>query len=59
MNCTRGTQALVLHTYYQQDSKKGKKKKILGYSPDYKILKSLAVKFILQMAKHSALKANI
>lgn len=44
----------------RQDSKNGKKKKkILGPSPDYEIFKSLAMKFMLQMAKDSALKANI
>lgn len=31
----------------------------LGYSPDFKVLKSLAGKPTLQLANDSALKANI
>lgn len=34
-------------------------KKILGHSLAYEILKSLAMKFILQMAKDLALKTSI
>lgn len=59
MNCTQGGTGFGTSHILIKGTAKMVKTKILGHSPYYKILTSLAMKFMLQMAKDSALKANI